>query len=251
MKKLLIFSMVFFCLQLMAQRDIMFEMVTVTPKEGMSDALISKMKMHNDKFHAQNPYGARVYSINTGTQAGKLVWTMGPTTWTDMENRPGEGAHDDDWKNVTDLLENEMNVEYFRLEPSLSNFPKDFDIKNLWIRFTNLKSWEGYRYRAMMEKIQKVYAEKMPDQTRGVYWNTMGNSKDGRDVMTVQFFNNLSWMDEEGQFTKKFEEVYGPNSWMNFMREVEEVVEGSDIMMLTLLPEMGGLGSKVIAADRQ
>lgn len=251
MKKLILYSLVLFCLPLMAQNDIMFEMVTMTPKDGMSDALISKMKMHNDKFHAQNPYGARVYSINTGKQAGKLVWTMGPTTWTDMETRPGEGAHDDDWKNVTDMLEDEINVEYFRFEPSLSNFPKDFDIKNLWIRFTDLTAWEEYRFRALMEKIQKVYAEKMPDRTRGVYYNTMGNSKDGRDVMTVQFFDNLSWMDERGEMPKLFEEVYGVNSWMNFMREIEEVVEGSDLMMLSLIPEMGGLGSKVIAAERQ
>ena len=250
MKKLLTFLLSFLCLQLTAQNDVMFELVTLSPKDGITDELISKMKAHNDAYHADNPHGARVYSINTGTQAGKLIWAMGPTTWTDLENRPAGDGHDKDWANVTGLLENEVRVEYFRLETALSNFTKDFDIKNLWIRMTDLKPWQGYRYRALLEKIQKVMTEKLPDQQRGVYWNTMGN--DGkRDVMTVQFFDSLSWMDESSNFSAKYEEVHGEGTWRTFMSEIEDIVEGSELMMMSLIPEMGGLPARVVAAERQ
>ena len=54
MKKLILYSLALFCLPLMAQNDIMFEMVTMTPKDGMSEALISKMKMHNDKMQRED-----------------------------------------------------------------------------------------------------------------------------------------------------------------------------------------------------
>ena len=203
MKNLFIIFFLILGLQSSAQKDIMFEFVTMTPKDGMTDELISRMKSHNQTYHAENPYGARVYSVNTGTQSGNLIWVMGPTTWTDMENRPADDAHDNDWEHVQDLLENQVNVEYFRLEPSLSNFSKDFDIKNIWIRFTDLKPWQGYRYRTLMKKLQEVYAEKLPDQQRGIYWNTMGNYQDGRDVMTALFHDGLDWMDRESNLAGK------------------------------------------------
>jgi hypothetical protein len=101
-----------------------------------------------------------------------------------------------------------------------------------------------------LEKLQKVFAEKMPDQQRGIYWNTMGNSRDGRDIMTALFHDGLDWMDENRQVSQKYEEVYGNGSWRQFMSEVEDIVEGSDVMMLSLVPEMGGLSPRVIAAER-
>ncbi|NND33914.1 MAG: hypothetical protein HKN76_15100 [Saprospiraceae bacterium] len=250
MKNLLVIILAGLCVQVLAQNDIMFEFVTMTPKDGMSDELIDRMKSHNDTYHAENPHGARVYSVNSGMQSGKLIWVMGPTTWTDMDNRPAGDAHDDDWELVQDLIENEVNVEYFRLEPSLSNFSKDFDIKNIWIRFTDLKPWQGYRYRTLMQNLQKVYAEKMPDQQRGIFWNTMGNYKDGRDVMTALYHDGLDWMDEDANLVMKYEEVHGNGSWRNFMSEIEDIVHGSDIMMMSLVPEMGGLSPRIMAAER-
>ena len=250
MKNLLVIIFACLIVQAQAQGDPMFEFVTMTPKDGMSDELISRMKSHNDTYHKESPYGARVYMVNTGVQSGNIIWVMGPTTWTDMEKRPAKGPHDDDWKHVEDLVENQVNVEYFRFEPGLSNFSKDFDIKNIWVRFTDLKQWQGYRYRALLEKLQKVFAEKMPDQQRGIYWNTMGNSRDGRDIMTALFHDGLDWMDENREVSQKYEEVYGNGSWRRFMSEVEDIVEGSDVMMLSLVPEMGGLSPRVVAAER-
>ena len=249
--KFFTFLLALLCLQVGAQNDLIFQMVTITPKDGITDELVSKMKAHNDNFHGDGAHGARVYSINSGTEAGKLIWVMGPTTWTDMENRPAGDAHDDDWAEVQALLENDVRVEYFRFEPGLSHFPQDFDVKNLWIRMTDLKPWQGYRYRTLLEKIQEVYTEKLPDQPRGVYWNTLGNYRDGRDVMTVQFFDSLSWMDEDRNFSALYEEVHGAGSWRFFMSEIEDVVEGSDLMLMSLLPEMGGLSPRVLAAERQ
>ena len=89
--------------QVQAQGDPMFEFVTMTPKDGMRDELISRMKWHNDAYYKENPYGARVYVVNSGVQSGNIIWVMGPTTWTDLEKRPAEGAHDDDWKHVENL----------------------------------------------------------------------------------------------------------------------------------------------------
>ena len=49
---------------------------------------------------------------------------------------------------------------------------------------------------------------------------------------------------------EKYEEVHGSGSWRNFMSEIEDIVQGSDIVMMSLVPEMGGLSPRVVAAER-
>ena len=68
--------------------------------------------------------------------------------------------------------------------------------------------------------------------------------------MTGLFHDGLDWMDQDQELTQKYEEVHGSGSWRNFMKEIEDIVEGSDILMLSLIPEMGGLSPRVVAAER-
>lgn len=47
---------------------------------------------------------------------------MGPTNYTAMDNRPGEGAHDDDWdNNVMTLVESASPPTYWSRAPELSH----------------------------------------------------------------------------------------------------------------------------------
>jgi hypothetical protein len=251
-KALLCAAFSLMCFVTLIGQDIIFQMVTLTPKPGVDKELASVMKEHNDLYHKAGDYGVRVYSINSGPDAGKIVWTMGPTTWTKLEGRPGTGVHDDHWdQKVTPLLESEVNVEYFSFSPDLSYFPKDFDLKNLLIRYVDVKSNEMYRYNALIEKAKEVYTKKLPNEVFGIYKNQLGDSKDGRDVMIVWFFDSLSWMDEDNQFPMKYEEVHGPGSWVLFQREVEATVKSRNDILVSYRDDMGGSGKRIVVAQRQ
>ena len=240
-----------FSIVLVGQNSI-FQMVTLTPKPGVQKELAAAMKEHNDKYHKDGAYGVRVYTIGSGPDAGKLAWVMGPTTWASLDGRPGAGAHDDHWdEKITPLLEPEVNVEYFSFASNLSYFPKDFDLKNLLVRYVDVKPNQMYRYNDLIAKARKVYTEKLPDDSFGIYKNQLGNSNDGRDVMIVWFFDSMAWMGEDNNFAGKYEEVHGPGSWLLFQREISEIVDGRDDVLLTHQEGMGGLGKRIIVSERQ
>jgi hypothetical protein len=233
--------------------NLVFEIITATPKSGKMGELTEKMKAHNDAFHADGPHGARVYSINTGHETGKLMWIMGPGTWSGLEDRPAGDEHSSDWEgNVVPLLEDDVHVTYYSFSRELSHFPKDFDLKYLFVQYVDLAPQSGYRYVELLKKAKKVYQENFPDEAYGVYWNAFGDSKEGRDLMLVFFFDDMSWMDRDNSFASKFQEVHGgAGSWVNFWRELDDSVLGIDRVLAQYLPAMGGSSSTVVSAERQ
>ena len=256
MKKKLFFSMfILFAVTLGAQdnQSLVFEIITVTPKAGEMGDLTAKMKAHNDSFHSDGAYGARVYSINTGHDAGKLMWIMGPGTWAGLEDRPSGEDHSSDWEgNVIPLLDDDTHVAYYSFSRELSYFPQDFDLKYLMIQYVDLAPQSGYRYVEVLKKAKEVYQENFPDQAYGVYWNAFGDSKEGRDLMLVFFFDDMSWMDRDNGFAMKFQEVHGgAGSWVNFWREIDDSVMGIERVLAEYMPAMGGSSSTVISAERQ
>ena len=85
--------------------DLVIQNVIITPKADKVMEFESKLAAHNKAYHADGPHGCRVYSIGSGSDIGKYVWSMGPTPWASMDTRPGEGGHDTDWNGVTKLTE--------------------------------------------------------------------------------------------------------------------------------------------------
>lgn len=233
-------------------QDLIFQMVTLTPKAGMTNELQKVMKEHNDTFHKDGPYGVRCYSINSGPDAGKIVWTMGPLTWGQLEDRPAGSDHEDHWdKKVAQYLEPGAHVEYYSFSRSLSHFPTDFTLDNLLIRYVDVKPGMMYRYNELIAKAREVYAAEMSDEPFGIYHNRLGNSKDGRDLMIVWFFDHMGWMGEDAGFMEKYNKVHGPGSFVNFRNDIADVVKGTDNILLTYMDNMGGLTSKVAAAERK
>lgn len=236
----------------LSAQDLVFEMVTLTPKAGAQKELVKGMKEHNDTFHSDGAHGVRCYSINSGPDAGKIMWVMGPAPWSALDERPGTGAHDEHWDTrVSPNLEPGAHVEYYSFSRSLSHFPKDFTLKNLLGRYVDVKPGQMYRYNELIKKAREVYEKEMPGETFGVYHNQLGNSKDGRDVLIVWFFDNMGWMGEDSGFAEKYDKVHGAGSYVNFRKEVSDIVEGSNDVLLSYEGDMGGTSARVMAAQRQ
>lgn len=229
-----------------------YELITLFPKQGAGQDLADNMKKHNDMYHKDAPYTARCYNGSTGNRVGQLFWVMGPTSWDAMENRPSEGGHDEDWaQNITPHMQKPPVIDYLVMDTKRSYYPADFTIDNIYIWWIDLKAFQSHRFEAMLDDILEVYKQKLPDEPYGVFWNSMGDSDDGNDVMIAWYFDDLNWMGKDRDFSTKFVEVHGANAWAEFMRDWEDILKGSESFIINYNSKMGGADPLIKVAERQ
>ena len=225
-------------------------MLTVNPEKIME--FEAGIAAHNKKFHAEGPYGARVYSVVNGKNAGKYMLIMGPFTWSTIDSRPsGQDHTDDNNKNINKYLMPDVDVNYMKMHPELSNFSKDFEIDKVSVFMIDVKRFkQGDFIEKVVKKVAKVYKEKMPDQLYGVYSNEM-NNMDGMDFGWVEFFEGSSWLGKEDKFAQYFEEVHGSGSFEKFIADVEATTDGDRTEIWQLRKDLSGSSATVKAIARQ
>ncbi|REE82336.1 hypothetical protein BX611_1883 [Lutibacter oceani] len=204
----------------------MAEITYMLPKIGMEKAFEDAVKAHNEKFHKEGVFKASLDLILTGKETGWYVWIMGPCTFSDLDNRPTEGAHANDWdKNVSPKVAKYGRNEFWRYNNKLSYRGDTSDapkFENIW--FVNVKRGQNYKFKEFIEKVKAAY-EKKAAGNFSIYYNqfTEGN---GRDVAIVWAFDTWSEMDEDdGGIKKHFEEIYGEGSWDNALKDWEASTE--------------------------
>lgn len=235
------------------QEHLVFQNVMLTVKEGHIKAFEEGVAAHNKKFHTEGAYQANVYSINSGKNAGKYMWNMGPLPWSAMDGRPAtENGHDTDWDaNVVPHLANEVDVNYWKFHADLSDFSGDFTLENLSVFMIDIKRFKEMDFmNKVIKKVHKVYLEKRPEQRRGAYTNELGNM-DGLDFAWVDFFGSMSWMGKEDKFPQEFEEVHGAGSFVAFLADVEATTDGQRTELWSFRKDLSGTSGEVSPADRQ
>ncbi len=235
-----------------AQEGLVIENVMLTVKPEKIVEFEAGIAAHNKKFHAEGPYGARVYSIMNGKNASKYMLIMGPLPWSAMDGRPSSKEHtDDNNKNINQYLESEVEVNYMKMHPELSNFSKDFEINKVSVFLVDIKRFKQMDFmEKVVKKVVKMYKEKMPEQLYGVYTNEMP-VMDGMDFGWVDFFDSSSWLGKEDKFAQYFEEVHGAGSLSEFMSDVEATTDGERTEIWTLRKDLSGPDAKVMSAKRQ
>ncbi len=253
MKKLM-YTLVLIPLLMVSQTNesLVIENVMLTVNPEKITEFEAGIAAHNKKFHAEGPYGARVYNVINGKNAGKYMLIMGPLPWSAMDGRPASKEHViDNNKNINRYLESEVEVNYMKMHPELSNFSKDFEINKVSVAMVDIKRFKEAEFmEKVVKKVVKVYKEKMPDQLFGVYSNEI-NSMDGMDFGFVSFFDSMSWMGEEDTFPKDFEEVHGAGSFSYFLADLEATTDGSNTEIWSLRKDLSGPDAKVMAATPQ
>ncbi|TDQ29390.1 hypothetical protein [Zeaxanthinibacter enoshimensis] len=253
--KNLIFLLFLLPLMAVSQGSTDYPVITnlqLTPLPGKIVQFEQGLAEHNKKFHADGGNGARVYWVSSGKNAGRYMWVMGPTTWSAMDTpiQP-EKEHNDHWnQKIAPFAETVGRVDYWRFHPEYSNFPADFDIDNLLVFVMDIKPFKGMQAIEIVKKVQKLYMEKYPDEPYGVYVNELSNLE-GQDLAWVDFFGNMNYMSRPDTFPQDFETVHGEGSFMKFLKEVEDSVEGTHEELWVYRPDLSGLGPKVTAASRQ
>ena len=204
----------------------MAEITYMLPKIGMEKAFEDSVKAHNDKYHKEGVFKASLDNIITGKETGWYVWIMGPCTFTDLDNRPNDDAHTNDWdKNVSPKVAKYGRNEFWRYNKKLSYRGDTSDnpkFENIW--FVDVKRGQNYKFKEFIEKVNAAYVKK-GEGNFSVYDNqfTEGN---GRDVAIVWAFDKWAEMDEDdGGIKESFEEIYGEGSWDNALKDWEASTE--------------------------
>ena len=202
----------------------MAEITYMLPKIGSEKAFVSSVKAHNEKYHNDGPHRAYLDNVLTGDESGWYVWVMGPCTFTDLDSRPGKGAHADDWtQNIAPTIRKYGRTEYWKFNEELSNISNDTPPKyeELWV--IDLKRGDYYRFNALMSKIKAAYAKKGANIS---VYNNQFPTDDGREIVIVWDYSSWAGFDDEGRGIKKdFEEINGEGSWDNMLEEWNEITE--------------------------
>jgi len=190
----------------------------VLPKRGMEDKFEAAIAAHNKKFHPAGPYVGGLRKIDYGPKAGWYVWVMGPTAPASLDTRPAkEGGHDQDWSTTVDpLIEQYGPTSLFMFKPELSY---GFDVlrksKHYEIWGVKLKEGQEYRFKALCEKLKKVY-EQMGTTPFVVLENAL-HSPEGPDVAILWAFNSYGDYFKDDGTKKAYEKMYGDGSWQNML----------------------------------
>ena len=203
----------------------MYEAITMKVKRGMDDKFVEAVKLHNEKYHTDSLYHANLAYNISGPRGGTYTWIMGPTNWSGMDARPGKGEHDEDWKNVDQYVESYTPPSYWTYSEKLSHRVPGQQLNKRLIWAYNIKRGKGARWSELVERVKKVYEEKLPDESFWVVWNNLSAGKDGFDAILIFGFEKWGTLDRERDFGDLYEEVHGNATWHTFLNEFNDTVE--------------------------
>ncbi len=234
---LMIVAMVFGAMTTInAQDDSKYEMwesIMMTPDYAKLKVLGENMRKHNQKYHKDGAYKATVYNIATGPNVGKIIWEMGPLTYSHLDKRPSAGVHDDDWRdNVMPYIKKMHTAEYWKEDAKLSNTSMlDGDNSKhplLYIRYWEANPDQDHQIDILLKQISETIKALEGDNPWGVYDNQMRQGLNiGRHLSTVSFMKNWAEMDDEGTFKPTFIKVHGESAWNPFLKSMGDAFSNS------------------------
>jgi hypothetical protein len=177
---------------------------------------------------------------------------MGPGPWSALDTRPADDAHNADWENnVARYLDEETNTEYISLDTDLSRFPNDFNADKLFVRYVDVARGKMKDAKEIIKKITRVYTEKLPGETYGIYYNEIPSSSSGRDMTIVSFFDKYAWMGEDDGFNAKYDEIYGKGAADAMWVSWQQLTVGQECEIWEYQEELSGLPPMIKAAERK
>jgi len=221
---------------------IMFENTRLSVKTDKYKEFGKAMAHHNKTYHADGPYHANVWHIAVGNDAGQMVWSMGPCTFEQHDHRPDGSAHMEDWLyNVMPNVKYIASSNMWKRDKKLTYSPDDKQSSKLSIRVYDIKDWQGYRFKELLNKAMEVYKANNYDWSFSVYWPEF-DAMPGEDVALVWGFDKWAYFDKDVKFKKDFEEKHGEGSWYRFIEELKGTVESTKDEVWELIPELSGSG---------
>lgn len=195
-------------------------------KPGQEDVFEKALAEHNKKFHNQDPYKTTIFNKRTGPNSGTYYLAMGPMTFTQMEGRPGDDAHDAHWKKVLESATPIGETVYWRADKDISYIPEGAEAFTTfrW-RYVTLHPGGGDRFESLMEDVQEVLKAKNYKSSFRMYWR-FGASQEA-NVVTELGMPSLAYFDEDLQFVKDFDEIHGEGAYDRYLEDLDACMDRS------------------------
>lgn len=205
------------------------------------------MRAHIKKYHVESPLKTKIYNVAYGPNSNDLIWVMGPVSFSELDARPDNKKHDEDWAdNINPYIVSYKQSEVWRNMEGLvinnltekSSSPEKYIARYLTVSSNQDSDVAKYLLMQIKKTLDKIGKVK--------YWAVMDNqfiqgSINGRHFMGLTSMDSWSELDEDYEFKMHFEELYGKGSFKAFMANYARVFKNQWHEIITVNKEMSGL----------
>jgi len=208
------------------------------PKSGQWPAFEKAVSAHAKKYH-KDDFAWRVYTIESGPDAGGYMVVEGVSNWTNIDGRGDLGAeHTADWeKNVQPLLLDRFSTMYLNYRADLSTIAQTAYTDKISITHQFIRP--GYR----PEVTDNIMASKKVWQADSSNMAVYESSISGQPqfVIVTRYTKGLKERDQVNAtpLEQRFEKANGTGSFKKYMDNMKAGVESQWIELLYGKPELG------------
>lgn len=234
MKKLF-FSLLFIPVFAISQTKTVISYNRVFVRSDKSAEFEKALANHAQKYHTGDVTW-RVWTIESGPDAGGYLITEGPTTWATLDSRADISTeHTTDFtKNVLPLTTGQIQAGYSDFQADLSTVQlTDFSDK-IVISHMIAKPGKINEMRALILKFKKVW--EASKESVAVY--SMVVSGEPGFIYTTRLKNGLKELasDYRKPMAERYNEAYGAGGFDAWLKEYAEIVQSRYSELLTYRP---------------
>ena len=222
-----------------------WEYIMLTPDNSNLKVLGDNMRKHNQKYHSEGPYRAYVFTVATGPNVGKIVWQMGPVSYTDLDSRPSDNGHDEDWRdNIMRYVKHQTDSEYWNTDANLSMLD-EMDTNTvshpiLMIRFMNIERGKAAQVSGILTQLHEAVKAIDGHSPLGVFDNEFRQGAKGRHIAVVRYLKSWSELDGPNNFKSAFIKVHGEDSWDAYLGALDDTFSDYWDEIIQYNPHMSG-----------
>jgi hypothetical protein len=209
----------------------------VFPKQDKVQMFEKALGAHAQKYH-KGDFAWRVYTIESGPDAGGYHITEGPSSWDAIDKRGDLGAeHTADWdKNIAPLLTERGSISYSVYRADLSSV--DLTAYSDKIAITHVYSKPGYSgdLEDIIKKLKKTWDAS--SQTIAVYESS--SSGEPQMALVTRYKNGLKERERgfRAPMKERYESANGSGSWDNYNQLIRAAVDHSWSELLFLKKDL-------------
>ena len=195
---------------------------------------------HAKKYHTGD-WKWRVWSIESGPDAGGYMITEGPNDWATIDGRGDiSAAHQTDWnKIVAPFTTNQYSSGFYEFEADMSTVVLTDYADKIMINHITAKPGKVFAVNDLVKKLKKVW--EASKESMAVY--SLTASGDPGFIIVSRLKAGLKELAEgyRKPMNERYNEVYGAGAWEAYLKDYAESVERRWSELLVYKP---GLSSK-------
>lgn len=206
-------------------------------KNDKIDEFEKALANHAQKYHSGD-WKWRVWSIQSGPDAGGYMITEGPSDWATIDGRNDiNPAHMADWnKNVAPLTTNPGSSSYMNFEADLSSVQLTDYADKIIITHMTAKPGKIMATRDLITKLNKVWTSS--NESIAVY-SLVASGEPGY-AMVSRLKGGLKELAPgfRKPMMERYNDTYGAGAWDNYSKDYADAVQNRWSELLIYMPKL-------------